>query len=147
YSARHLTPADPFLRPPLAYDYRTVMNRSHAPPDADGFLAWRNWPELFRLPGAPPVWDVPYQWGAMVFASVGRVDLRGAAMSGAPSGKPDAWALSGERLKHPSWIAGAHVRLTASLELGASYNRGPWLEEITAGSIEGGPSAPSRWDF
>ena len=147
YAARHLTAADPFLRPPLAYDYRTVMNRSHAPPDADGFLTWQNWPELFRLPGVPPVWDVPYQWGAMVFASVGRVDLRAAAMSSAPSSKPDAWEISGDRLKHPSWVAGLRLRASPSFELGTSYNRGPWLEEITAGLLAGGPDASTRWDF
>ena len=27
YASRHLTEIDPFLRPPLPYDYRTVMNR------------------------------------------------------------------------------------------------------------------------
>jgi hypothetical protein len=147
YASRHLTPADPFLRPPLAYDYRTVMNRSHAPPDADGFLTWRNWPELFRLPGVPPVWDVPYQWGTMAFVTLGPVDLRAAAMGGAPSGEPDAWELSTDRLKHPSWVAGVRFRASPSLELGASYNRGPWMEEITAGTIPIGPSAPTRWDF
>ncbi|MGE0159671.1 MAG: hypothetical protein AB7T31_09685 [Gemmatimonadales bacterium] len=144
YASRHLTPADPFLRPPLAYDYRTVMNRSHAPPGAAGFLTWRNWPELFRLPGVPPVWDVPYQWGTMALAAFGPMELRAAAMSGAPSSAPDAWELSKDRLKHPSWVLGMRVRATPSLELGASYDRGPWLEEITAGTL---PVPRSRWDF
>jgi len=148
YGLRHLTSADPFLRPPLAHDYRTVMNRSHAPGGAAGFLTWQDWPELFRLTGVPPAWDVPYQWGAMAFGRVGPVDLRVAAMNSAPSSAPDAWGLSSERLEHPSWIAGARWRPSASLELGASYNRGPWLEEITAGSIQPvGGAAPSRWDF
>ncbi len=148
YALRHLTPADPFLRPPLAYDYRTVMSRSHAPGNASGFLTWQDWPELFRFTGLPPVWDVPYQWGAMTFVGLGPVDVRVAAMNSAPSSKPDAWGLSGERLRHPSWVAAARWRPSPALDLGLSYNRGPWLEEITAGTIQAtSAGTPSRWDF
>jgi hypothetical protein len=148
YSLRHLTAADPFLRPPLAYDYRTVMNRSHAPGSAAGFMTWQDWPELFRYVGMPPVWDVPYQWGAMAFGRVGPVDLRVAAMNSAPSSKPDAWGLSSERFEHPSWVAGARWKPSPSLDVGVSYNRGPWLEEITAGTIQPtGSGSRSRWDF
>jgi hypothetical protein len=79
---------------------------------------------------------------------VGPIDLRVAAMNSAPSSKPDAWGLSSERLEHPSWVAAARWRPSAALELGASYNRGPWLEEIEAGTIQPvGGSTPSRWDF
>ncbi len=148
YALRHGTVVDPFLRPPLVYDYRTIMNRSHAPGGGAGFLTWQGWPELFRLPGTPPVWDVPYQWGAMVFGRLGPVDLRAAAMNSAPSSAPDAWGLSSERLEHPSWVVGARMKPSASIELGASYDRGPWLEEITAGTIQpAGGMARSRWDF
>lgn len=148
YSLRHLTPADPFLRPPLGYDYRTVMNRSHAPGGTSGFLTWQDWPELFRLTGLPPVWDVPYQWGAMAFGRLGTVDLRLAAVNSAPSSKPDAWGLSRERIEHPSWVGGVRWKPSPSLELGASYNRGRWLEEITAGVLQPvGGSTPSTWDF
>jgi hypothetical protein len=144
YALRHLTSADPFLRPPLAYDYRTVMNDSHAPGGAGGFLTWQNWPELFRLPGAPAVWGVPYQWGAMAFGSLGPVDLRVAALNSAPSSDPDAWSLSRDGLEHPSWVVAARTSPLASVELGVSYNRGPWMDEIAAGSVETGAT---RWDF
>jgi hypothetical protein len=149
YALRHLTPADPFLRPPLAYDYRTVMNDSHAPGSAAGFLRWSDWPELFRLPGAPAVWEVPYQWGAMAFARVGSVDLRVAAVNSAPSSDPDAWDLTRDGLEHPSWVLAARTRPTASLELGVSYNRGPWMDEIVAGTVQPSPEGgtPTRWDF
>jgi hypothetical protein len=148
YGLRHLTLADPFLRPPLAYDYRTVMNPSHAPSGASDFLTWQSWPELFRWTGLPPVWDVPYQWGAMAFGRVGPVDLRVAAMNSAPSSKPDAWGFATERFEHPSWVAGARWKPSPSLEVGVSYNRGPWLEEITAGAIlPTGSGTPTRWDF
>ncbi|HET9949861.1 MAG TPA: hypothetical protein VFQ22_13145 [Longimicrobiales bacterium] len=148
YPLRHLTPLDPFLRPPLAYDYRTVMSRSHAPPDAASLLDWKEWPELFRGPGAPPIWDVPYQWGTMAFGRVGPLDLRAALVGGAPSSAPEAWTLELERLEHPSWVLGARARLSPSLEVGASYDRGPWLEEIEVGAIGpvGGAPARSRWD-
>lgn len=56
YARRHLTTVDPFIRPPLAYDYRTIMSRTVAPPDADRFLRWKNDPETFRgMVGAPTV--------------------------------------------------------------------------------------------
>ncbi|MBM4185303.1 MAG: hypothetical protein FJ207_13985 [Gemmatimonadetes bacterium] len=148
YGLRHLTGADPFLRPPLGYDYRTVMNRSHAPGGASGFLTWQDWPEFFRLTGVPPVWDVPYQWGAMAFGAVGPVAVKAAAMNSAPSSAPDAWGISSDRFEHPSWVAAGRCRASPSLEVGVSYNRGPWLEEITAGSIQPvGGDTRSRWDF
>ncbi|MEQ1856006.1 MAG: hypothetical protein ABL963_06015 [Longimicrobiales bacterium] len=148
YGLRHLTQADPFLRPPLGYDYRTVMSRSHAPGSTAGFLTWQDWPELFRFVGLPPVWDVPYQWGAMAFGRLGPVDLRVAAMNSAPSSKPDTWGFSMDRLEHPSWVAAARWKASPSLELGLSYDRGPWLEEVTAGTFQPvGGSVPSRWDF
>ncbi|HUP51159.1 MAG TPA: hypothetical protein VM198_01685, partial [Longimicrobiales bacterium] len=153
YPLRHLTVVDPFLRPPLPYDYRTVMNWSHAPPDATELLAWKQWPMFFRFPGVPPVWNVPYQWGGMLFGRLGPVDLRVAAVNSAPSSEPIAWGFDWERLEHPSWVVGARVKPSASLELGASYNRGPWMEEIRVGTIEPLPGAPpgslppTYWDF
>jgi hypothetical protein len=143
YPLRHLTVVDPFLRPPLPYDYRTTMSSSHVPPDMDGFVSWKNWPELFRLPGAPPVWDVPYQWGGMLFGRAGPVDLRVAAINSAPSSDPDAWGFDWDRFRQPSWVVGVRSKLTASLEIGASYNRGPWMEEFGAGTILPPPGAPA----
>ena len=142
YPLRHLTVVDPFLRPPLPYDYRTIMSSSHAPPDMAGFVSWKNWPELFRLPGAPPMWGVPYQWGGMLFGRVGPVDVRLAAINSAPSSEPGAWGFDWDRFRRPSWVVGARSKLSASLEVGASYNRGPWLEEIEAGTILPPPGAP-----
>jgi len=148
YALRHLTDVDPFLRPPLPYDYRTVMSRTHAPPDGAGFLTWKNWPELFRLGGTPPVWDVPYQFGAMVFGRVGSVDLRAAAVNSAPSSDPSAWRLDGNRLRHPSWVLGARAHVSPALELGASYDRGPWMDAITVGALQPEQGRiPSLWDY
>ncbi len=148
YALRHLTDVDPFLRPPLPYDYRTVMSRTHAPPDGAGFLTWKNWPELFRLGGTPPVWDVPYQFGAMVFGRLGPVDVRAAAVNSAPSSDPEAWRLDGSRLRHPSWVLGARTRVSPALEVGASYDRGPWMDQITVGALQPIQGrTPSFWDY
>jgi hypothetical protein len=65
YPLRHLTPQDPFIRPPLIYDSRTVMCAGIAPGSLQGFLTWRDRPDEFRHLGAPPIWGVPYQWGVM----------------------------------------------------------------------------------
>lgn len=135
YALRHLTLADPFLRPPLPYEYRTVMSRKSFPENVDGLQSWQNWPLLFRSPGSPPIWDVPYQWGAMAFGRVGPVDLRAAAMNSAPSSDPADWGFDFDRFERPSWVLGARARLTPSVEVGASFNRGPWLEEPLFGSL------------
>ncbi|MDX1646277.1 MAG: hypothetical protein R3304_03945 [Longimicrobiales bacterium] len=142
YAPRHLTVLDPFLRPPLAYDYRTVMNRWRVPGSTEAFLRWKDSPDDVDLPGAPPVWDVPYQWGAMVFGRVGPVNLRAAAMNSAPSSHPNAWALDPDQFSRPSWVFGARWKASASLDVGASYDRGPWMAQPKAGAIlppEGSP--------
>jgi hypothetical protein len=120
---------DPFMRPPLPYEYRTLLPRPHIPDGPAGVLTWRDWDVIFRTVGAPPVWDVPYQAGAMAFTSLGPFDFRFAAMGSAPSSDPDDWGFDWDRLTHPSWVAGVRTRPTASLELGASYNKGPWMQE------------------
>lgn len=127
YQERHLTDADPFLTPPLPYGYRTVMNRWRSPGSAAAFSTWKDNPQDADLPGAPPVWDVPYQWGAMVFGRVGPVDLRAAAMNSAPSSHPNAWNLEASSFERPSWVVGARWAVSAALEVGASWDRGPWL--------------------
>jgi hypothetical protein len=153
YPLRHLTTVDPFLRSPLGYDYRTVMSREVVPADAPLLLNWKHSTEFFRKPGAPPVWDVPYQWGAMVFGAVGPVDLRVAAMNSAPSSTPEAWGFERERLEDPSWVLAARTRVSPYVDLGFSYSRGPWMEELTAGTIQplagapAGAEPPSFRDF
>ena len=153
YPLRHLSVVDPFLRPPLAYDFRTVMSRNVVPRDERLLLEWRHVPEFFRKPGAPPVWDVPYQWGAMAFGSVGAVDLRVATLNSAPSSGPSLWEFDWERQKDPSWVVAARIRPTADWDIGLSWNRGPWMTELTAGTIEpwpdqpAGSDPPTWWDF
>lgn len=144
YASRHLAPVDPFVRPPLIYDYRTMMCPGIAPGSTAGFLTWRDRPEEFRGIGAPPVWGVPYQWGAMVAGNRGPWSYRVAAMNSAPSSDPAAWAWDGERMRHPSLVAGVGVTLSPALTVGASFNRGPWLEELKRGTF---PEGRERWDY
>lgn len=129
YALRHLTTVDPFLNPPLAYDYRTVLNRWRNPIDGTDLMRWKDAVTEIDLPGAPPVWDVPYQWGGMVFGRVGPVDLRGAVMNSAPSSNPRQWRFDTQRLKRPSVVMGARWKASAALDVGVSFNRGPWLAE------------------
>ena len=145
YPLRHLSVVDPFLRPPLAYDYRTTMNRTVIPADAAGLIGWRDRPSEFRRPGAPPLWDVPYQWGGMAFGNLLGIDLRVAAMNSAPSSAPDAWAWDTDRLEDPSWVVAARARPSIDLEVGASWSRGPWMEPFTTGEIVPGPGEPAGW--
>ena len=101
YPTWHLSTVDYFLGPPLPYGYRTVMNRQRVPMDAQDFLYWKDAPEDVDRPGAPPVWDVPYQWGAMVFGRLGPVDLRAAAMNSAPSSGPKVLEVRMESVRAP----------------------------------------------
>lgn len=132
WGLRHLSVVDPFVRPPLGHDYRTVMNRVVVPADAATLLDWKDNPTDFRRTGVPPVWEVPYQWGAMASAVVAGVDLRVAALNSAPSSAPDAWwSLRWSRLSDPTWVVAARTRPSIDLELGASWSRGPWMEPFT----------------
>jgi adenylate cyclase len=144
YAMRHLTPQDPFVRPPLPYDYRTLISRVIAPPGIEVFRTWIDQAATFRPGGAPPIWGVPYQWGAMAAGKVRQVSYRIAAMNSAPSSDPSAWDLNRDRLRHPSWVAGVGAQLSASLSVGASWDFGPYLEPLTKGTL---PSGKSRFDY
>jgi hypothetical protein len=144
YALRHLTVVDPFLRPPLPYDYRTVLVRKFVPKGDVGVVSWRDWPTIFRAPGAPPVWDVPYQVGAMVFGRLGPVDLRAAAMGSAPSSDPVQWGWDPDNFRRPSWVFAARSKLGPAMEVGGSYSKGPWMQPPYGGTV---PS-PRTWrDF
>lgn len=148
YPARHLGPVDPFVRPPLFYDYRTVICPGILPPDAPRFIGWKDRPGDFRPVGAPPVWGVPYQWGAMASGRVGRFGWRLAAVNSAPSSPPEAWAWDAERMRHPSWVAGLDAEVSPALTVGASWSRGPYLEPVSRGSFpEGETEAGNRFDY
>ena len=149
YADRHLGVLDPFVRPPLAYDYRTVMNRWRWPGSEAGFLTWKDQPEDIDIPGAPPVWDVPYQWGGMAFGRLGSVDVRAAAMNSAPSSHPNAWDFSSESLRRPSLVLAARWAVRPGIELGASYDRGPWLalnDPAVTVTPPNGPAGPAPAD-
>lgn len=135
YAGRHLTTVNPFIRPALAHDYRTIISRTVAPPSADGFLHWKYDPGTFRSrAGAPPIWGIPYQWGAMVSGRIGEIQYRVAAMNRAPSSEVDTWGWDTDRFKDPSLVLGVQAPVSAGLSVDASYNRGPYAEpEITTG--------------
>ncbi len=127
YARRHFTVVDPFIRPPLVYDYRTLISREWAPRDEEWFTDWKNNSERWRADGAPPVWAVPYQWGAMGTLSVKRFTFRLAAMNTPPSSEPLDW-YEFERIEERfSWVTGIDVSVTPELQLGWSYNNGPYV--------------------
>lgn len=142
YAARHRSVLDPFVSAPLMYDYRTVMNRWRTPGSASAFLTWQDRPGDPDLPGAPPIWETPYQWGAMASSTVGPVELRVAAMNSSPSSQPNAWKQNWDRFDPPSWVVGARWQASPSLSVDASWNRGPWLEGRNAGADAPPPDPP-----
>lgn len=144
YAERHLTAQDPFVRPPLPYDFPTVISRTTVPSSPSAFLSWKDHPTTRRWVGTPPVWGVPYQWGAMAMGRVGRVSYRAAAMNSAPSSEPAAWGLDVGRLRHPSWVLGLRVPLSPAIAIQGSYDTGPYMDPIRSGTL---PAGHSRWDY
>jgi adenylate cyclase len=137
YAERHHTVEDPLIRPPLAYDYRTLVSATVVPGATIGFLDWKNQPDR-RPRGSPPVWNVPYPWGAMFSFGFGDLAVRAAAVSAAPSSGPDEWGLDAERLRHPSVIVGATLQVVPELRLGLAYDRGPYIARIEEGPLPAG---------
>jgi hypothetical protein len=133
---RHHTAADPFIRPPLSYDYRTILSAAEAPASVDALLAWKDNPDVRRPAGAPVVWGAPYQWGAMLMGTVAGVDWRGAALNSAPSSEPDEWGLD-RGMSAPSFVFNAGTQLSPAVRVELSYNRGPWLREDVTGLPDG----------
>lgn len=136
---RHHTTRDPFIRPPLMYDHRTMVTPDVDPPNTAAFVAWKDdIPRDFRPDGAPAVWGAPYQWGGMLLGGRGPVTFRLAAMNSAPSSEPAVWSWDSQRLRRPSWIVNLGVRMSPELRLGGSYNRGPYLEPLSQGARDPG---------
>jgi hypothetical protein len=144
YPSRHHTVADVFIRPPLPYDVHTVVSWTVAPPDATGFLTWRDRPDEFRAHGAPPMWNVPYQWGAVGSARGGSFDARFGVMNSVPSSLPSVWGWRDGSFEEAAWVAGAGWSPSPALRLGASWTRGPYLQPLTKGAL---PAGSSRGDF
>jgi class 3 adenylate cyclase len=126
YSQRHDTVADPFIRPPLLHEYRTMICPGFAPRNNDGFIRWKNWPDRFRPIGAPVIWGVPYQAGVMIFGGVGKFGFRAAAMNSAPSSDPVQWDLDFNQSWNYSWVGHVNYRFSPELKLGVSFNYGPY---------------------
>ena len=136
YPGRSHSSADPFIRPPVNYDHRTVISSSHVPRAVAGFLGWQN-NDTFRAIGAPIVWAVPYQVGLMAFGGVGFFSYRAALMNSAPSSEPRLWDPWFDESAGPSWVAHGALQISPELRVGASYNRGPYLEPHVQDSVSG----------
>ncbi|MEX0892358.1 MAG: adenylate/guanylate cyclase domain-containing protein [Gemmatimonadota bacterium] len=127
YAARHLGPGDPLLRPPLAYDHRTMVAAALPPAANDAFIEWKNDPARFRPFGAPAVWQVPYPTGALATGALGRWELHGAVVNSAPSSAPPEWNPGRRGAPGPSWIAHVGFAPAAAWNFGVSWNRGPYM--------------------
>ncbi|HUF49716.1 MAG TPA: adenylate/guanylate cyclase domain-containing protein [Longimicrobiales bacterium] len=136
YPQRHDTSSDPFLRPPLPYQQRTIIAARTVPGTVDGFLDWKNAPaDSFRARGAPVVWNTPYQLGAMLFGSYRALSARVALMNSAPSSEPAAWNEVAALVERPSVVAHTRVRIRPELFVGISYNSGPYLSTTLPGRL------------
>ncbi|MBI4540556.1 MAG: HAMP domain-containing protein [Gemmatimonadetes bacterium] len=140
YAQRHHTVADPFIRPPLVHEYRTMVCPSLVPRTNDGFIGWKDRPDIFRPIGAPIVWGVPYQAGLMVFGTFSRLHIRAALMNSALSSEPGEWDLDLDQERAPSTVLHLAYQWTPELRAGISYHRGPYLEARAIGG-----AYPSRF--
>ena len=129
YNQRHDSAADPFIRPPLMYDYRTMVSSNYIPNSNDAFINWKYAPDIWRPVGAPVIWGNPYQIGAMFFGGFRKFDFRLAAMNSAISSEPGVWNYQLWQENHPSYVAHAGYRVLPELYLGMAYSTGPYLGE------------------
>lgn len=144
YPQRAHTAADPFIRPPLAFDHRTVMQADFVPRANDGVFNWKNNPAL-RADGLPIVWAVPYPIGGMVTGGVGGLAFRAAVVNSAPSAEPADWnRLRFTGAAGPSLVGHASIQIVPELQLGASYSRGSYQRRALEDEL--GPVAAGRQD-
>jgi hypothetical protein len=137
YSARQHTAEDPLIRPPVMYDWHTIVNPAAAPGATAGFLDWKDDP-VRRPAGTPIVWGVPYPWGALLAGAAGPLDFRFGLTSAAPSSRPDMWDFNGDRFGRPSFVAAAGWRVVPELRVQAYFSRGSYLDELRQGALPAG---------
>lgn len=131
YSQRHDTAADPFIRPPLMHEYRTMICPGFSPRSNDSFIRWKFNPNRFRPIGAPIIWGVPYQAGVLLFGNFGKFNFRLAAMNSAPSSDPVQWDPDFNQGWNYSLVAHVGRHFSPEFSLGVSVNYGPYsLESI-----------------
>ena len=138
YPQRHHTDRDPFIRPPLPYEYRTMVSAEVIPTNSAEFADWKLDPEQFRPIGAPPVWGAPYQWGAMLMGRAGEVDFKAAVMNSAPSSEPEEWEWSTNPMDRPSVVLGLGYRFSPGFRADVGYNSGPYLTDRPLGPFPAG---------
>lgn len=139
YPSRHHGPEDPLIRPPVMYDYQTIIDPAAAPAALAGFLGWKDDP-VRRPAGVPVIWNVPYPWGALLAGVAGRLDFRAGVLSAAPSSRPEMWRLDDEQLGRPSVVAAAGFRFIPELRVNAWYSRGSYMDELKQGALPAGTS-------
>ncbi len=142
YPQRAHTNDDPFVRPPLLYDHRTVMQSGIVPGTADALFTWKANP-AFRATGLPITWDVPYPVGAAVNAGWRSLTFSAAVVTSAPSADPVEWdRFETPPPMGPTFTARAAYQLSPELQVGASYSRGSYLGATVTDAL--GPVAPGR---
>jgi class 3 adenylate cyclase len=129
YPARAHTPADSFIRPPLLYDHRTVLQADFVPALAAGLLGWKDRPS-FRVTGRPVVWNVPYPVGASVGVGYRGFRATAALLTSAPSADPEDWDRVRTRgASGPTFTGRLSYQFAPELRVGGSYSRGSYSRE------------------
>lgn len=137
YPARHHTEDDPLIRPPLMYDYHTIIDPAAAPGALAGFQGWKDDP-VRRPAGVPVIWGVPYPWGAILAAGAGKLDVRVGVTSAAPSSRPELWGFDTDQFGRGSVVAAASYAVVPELRVNAYYSRGSYLDELRQGTLPPG---------
>ena len=137
YPSLHHGPGDWFIRPPLMYEYRTLVSSEEVPLNATGWTGWKDRPEEFRPIGAPPVWAAPYQWGAMAFGVYRSLSWRAAWQNSAPSSEPEEWGWNDAATDRGNWIGAIGWRFAPWVKAEVSYSQGPYLQREVRGPVPG----------
>lgn len=142
YPARAHTIADPFIRPPLAYDHRTVMQPVEVPAAPDGVFTWKD-RHPFRAAGLPIVWAVPYPIGVTVTGGTGPLSATAGMTTTAPSAEPSDWdTFDTDSPAGLSAVGQIRYRVSPELRVALSYTNGPYMRSNAVDPIGGGVVPP-----
>ncbi len=137
---RHDSMHNPFVRAPMLYDHVTTISDDGAPTDNDDLINARD--ELIgneqKETWAPVIWGPSYGTGAMVFATVGRLDLRLALTNATPCERPEEWNWRGGKLRDMAWAGRVGWNPFIGFKVGVNAAYGPYYRDIALDSLPQG---------
>lgn len=134
---RHESMKNPFVRAPLLYDHITTVGDNKAPTDNQNFIHRRDIPDK-KAEWVTMIWGPVYHTGAMVFATLGKFDLRFAVTNAAPCERPEEWEPGELEFENLAFSGRAGWNPFFGFKVGLNFARGPWLRDVAEPTLAPG---------